>query len=173
MQDAVNTPTSRTELLEAILEGARRNSTATILFHHAVAEHLGLNPSDHKCADLVARAGPMTAGELADLSGLSTGAITGVIDRLEQAGAVRREHDPADRRRVIVSVVEDCPFENEGSAIFESLCSSALEALADYSDEELRLLLDYFARVDEVFRSEAAKLRDLRPEEVGPPQAPR
>src|SRR5216117_3098234 len=96
---AVKPPTTRAELLAALNEAARRQSTATVLFHAAVAERLGLSATDHKYADLIARQGPMTAGELADRAGLTTGAITGVLDRLERAGWVRRERDPHDRRR--------------------------------------------------------------------------
>src|SRR2546427_10347158 len=95
---AVKPPTTRAELLAALNEAARRQSTATVLFHAAVAERLGLSATDHKYADLIARQGPMTAGELADRAGLTTGAITGVLDRLEQAGGGRRERDPHDRR---------------------------------------------------------------------------
>src|SRR5262245_4534642 len=80
-------------------------STATIMFHQAVADRLGLHPTDHKCADILFLKGPLSAGELAELTGLTTGAITGVIDRLEGAGFVRREDDPRDRRRVIVRVL--------------------------------------------------------------------
>src|SRR6476659_7508269 len=85
------------------IEACRRMSTTTLLFHGAVADKLGLNPSDHKCADLVREHGPLTAGRLAELTGLTTGAITGVIDRLERRGWVKRERDPNDRRKVIVA----------------------------------------------------------------------
>jgi DNA-binding MarR family transcriptional regulator len=86
---------------------ARRNSTATVLFHHAVAERLGLGPSDHKCLDLVRERGPLTAAELAALTGLSTGAITGVVGRLERAGFLRREPDPHDGRKQILSMTAE------------------------------------------------------------------
>ena len=79
--------------------------TASIMFHQAVADRLGLNVTDHKCVDLLLLNGPLTAGELAQKTGLTTGAVTAVIDRLERAGFARREDDPHDRRRVIVSVV--------------------------------------------------------------------
>ena len=80
----------------------REISTVTILFHQAIADRLGMNVTDHKCAGILARSGPITAGELARRTGLTTGAITGVIDRLEQAGFARRARDPGDRRRVII-----------------------------------------------------------------------
>src|SRR6516164_9446091 len=92
----------REELLAALNDEFRQLTTATILFHQAIADRLGMNVTDHKCADILLRAGPITAGELAQRTGLTTGAITGVIDRLEKAGFVRRVRDPGDRRRVVV-----------------------------------------------------------------------
>src|SRR3954470_6827245 len=84
------------------MQEMREISTVTILFHQAIADRLGMNVTDHKCAGILARSGPITAGELARLTGLTTGAITGVVDRLEQAGFVRRARDSSDRRRVII-----------------------------------------------------------------------
>src|SRR5579863_9203972 len=92
----------RSELIAALNDEFRQLTTVTILFHQAVADHLGMLVTDHKCADILLRAGPITAGELAERTGLTTGAITGVIDRLEKAGFARRAKDPNDRRRVII-----------------------------------------------------------------------
>jgi DNA-binding transcriptional ArsR family regulator len=90
-------------------ELGREVSARMVMFHQAIAERLGLNATDHKALDLLGRAGPITAGELAELTGLTTGAITGIIDRLEKAGFVRRENDPKDRRRVIIRpLMEKC-----------------------------------------------------------------
>src|SRR5437763_8916157 len=80
----------------------RRHSTAVVLFHHAVAECLGLGPTDHKCLDLLLDRGAMSGSDLAAITGLTTGAITGVVARLEQAGYVRREPDPDDGRKQIL-----------------------------------------------------------------------
>src|SRR5262245_34840645 len=94
----------RATLLDRIgTQLGRELSTRTILFHQAVADVLGVTPTDHKCLDFIAEADhPVTAGELATVTGLTTGAITGVIDRLEAAGLAVRERDPHDRRRVVV-----------------------------------------------------------------------
>src|SRR5262249_45506440 len=79
----------------------RATRLVSVMFHAGVAEQLGLPAPDNKCLALAARGGqPMTAGRIAELSGLSTGAVTGVIDRLERAGYVRRVRDPHDRRKV-------------------------------------------------------------------------
>src|SRR5688500_16476342 len=92
----------RAELLAALTGALRQLSAATVLFHQAVADRLGMNVTDHKCADILEREGALTAGERARRTGLTTGAVTGVIDRLEKAGLARRAADPADRRRVII-----------------------------------------------------------------------
>src|SRR5262245_47194182 len=99
-------PPTRADLMRAIEHQARLGSTQTVLFHTAVAEHLGLNPSDHKVADILHLEGaPISPTRLSELTGLTTGAITGVLDRLEAAGFVAREQDPEDRRRVIIRVL--------------------------------------------------------------------
>src|ERR687893_80249 len=84
---------------ERLAQLARRHSTATVTYHHAVAERLGLGPSDHKCLDLVLQHGELTGTRLAAMTGLTTGAVTGVVPRLEAAGFLRRRPDPDDWRR--------------------------------------------------------------------------
>ncbi len=84
----------------------RRHSTAAVLFHHAIAERLGLGATDHKCFDLLQERGALTGSDLAAITGLTSGAITGVVARLEQAGYVRREPDPKDGRKQILRPVQ-------------------------------------------------------------------
>ena len=79
-----------------------RHSTAVVLFHHAIAECLGLGPEDHKCFYLLRERGPMSGSELVAITGLTSGAITGVVARLEEAGFLRREADPHDGRKQIL-----------------------------------------------------------------------
>src|ERR1043165_7694421 len=87
----------RQRLLQRLEHGARITSAQSILFSQAVADRLKLNSSDLECLDIVMLRGPVTAGELAQATGLTTGAITGLIDRLERAGYVRRARDAEDR----------------------------------------------------------------------------
>src|SRR5574342_463312 len=98
----MSTKTKKRRELEAALNGALRDvSGQGVLYSQAVAERLRINSTDLECLDHISR-GPVTAGRLAELTGLTTGAITGVIDRLERIGLVRREHDPDDRRKPLV-----------------------------------------------------------------------
>lgn len=78
------------------------HSTAVVLFHHAIAERLGLGPADHKCFYLLRERGPLSGSELAAITGLTSGAITGVVARLEKASYLTREPDPRDGRKQIL-----------------------------------------------------------------------
>ena len=93
------------EVIERFAELARELSAATVRFHSRVAHEVGLSNTDYKCLELASTAETaLTAGQIAERAGLSTGAVTGVIDRLERAGFVRRVRDPHDRRKVLVEV---------------------------------------------------------------------
>ncbi|GIN74277.1 putative HTH-type transcriptional regulator YcgE [Bacillus sp. J14TS2] len=134
----------RDELIDDLLNQVKISSTSTIFFHQAIAKHLGLNQTDHKCLELLHRRGSLTAGELAEESNLTTGAITGVIDRLEQAGFARRVKDPNDRRRLLVELVpENIKVIEE---LFESISQWTVQLLDKYTDEELSIILDYVSR---------------------------
>ncbi len=130
---------------------ARETSALTVTLHGRVAERMGLSPTDGKCLDLAVRAeGPVTAGRIAELSGLSTGAVTGVIDRLERAGYVRRVRDPHDRRKVLVEVtIED---ENRFSHLFEGARQTLREVLSRFSPEERAVLERYHRALIEALR---------------------
>jgi DNA-binding MarR family transcriptional regulator len=101
--------------------------------------------------------GPLTAGQLADLTSLTTGAITGVIDRLEQADFARRERDPHDRRKVIIQPNRE--REREILQRFGSLWQGYEELLSTYNDQELAFILDFMNRNVKVTQEATAKLR--------------
>ncbi len=149
----------RAELLAALTGEFRQLSAATVLFHQAVADRLGMGVTDHKCADILERNGPMTAGELAQRTGLTTGAITGVIDRLERAGFVRRAEDPRDRRRVIVEPIVERMQQVIGP-LFESMGRAAAELCARYSTRELAVIRDFTIRASQMALEETRKLRE-------------
>src|SRR5262245_59996472 len=141
---------ARADLVRAILMAGRQSSAGAIMLHQAVADRLGLHPTDHKCADLLCHGGPMAAGDLAERTGLTTGAVTAVIDRLEAAGYVRREADPSDRRRVIVRVI---PSRLRGvGRLFEPLAAAMAELFVRYTDRELATILDFMHHSSEIAR---------------------
>jgi DNA-binding MarR family transcriptional regulator len=149
----------REETIQAIIEKRREMSTETIMFHQNVADVLGLHITDHKCLDLIRQYGAMPAGRLAELTGLTTGAVTGIIDRLEKAGFVRRANDPKDRRRTIIEPVRNKKWERKIEAIFIPFHERMHKLLSSYTDSELAFLLDVLTKSIELTREESKKLR--------------
>ncbi|WP_330271294.1 MarR family transcriptional regulator [Lentzea sp. NBC_00516] len=140
------------EVLERFTWYMREQSALTVMFHTKVAARMGLSATDEKCIDLAMRAeGPITAGRLAELSGLSTGAVTGVIDRLEHAGFVRRVRDPNDRRKVLVEVTVG-DVEKFGQ-LFEEARQSLIEVLGHFGDDELQVIERYLQLQIATFRA--------------------
>ena len=150
---------SREEIIQAIIQKRREMSTETIMFHQNVADVLGLHITDHKCLDLIRQYGAMPAGRLAELTGLTTGAVTGIIDRLEKAGYVRRANDPKDRRRTIIEPVRNKKWERKIEAIFIPFHQRMHKLLSSYSDGELAFLLDVLTKSIELTHEESKKLR--------------
>jgi DNA-binding MarR family transcriptional regulator len=154
---------SRDELVAALNRAMRDASGQGVLYSQAVAERLGINSTDLECLDIIVMRGPVTAGELARATGLTTGAITGVIDRLDRAGFAKREHDAADRRKVLVRALP--AVERRVVPLFKPMERAALSALAAYDDKELALLLDFLLRAHE---AALAAMAMLRAEPTGP-----
>jgi DNA-binding MarR family transcriptional regulator len=147
----------RAELLNELMLAGRQLSTATIMFHQAVADRLGLNLTDHKCVDLLLLNGPLTAGELASLTSLTTGAITAALYRLERAGFVTREDDPDDRRRVIVRPVSGRI--SEISRLFDALAARLGVLSARYKADDLAVIVDFMTRSCADLQESAQELR--------------
>src|SRR6516165_2544034 len=98
--------TGRRKLLNRLWDLGRTMSTQTVFLHQAIAQSVGLNATDTKCIDLMLRGprGSVTAGWLSDMTGLTTGAITHILDRLEKRGFIERLRDTQDRRKIFVRV---------------------------------------------------------------------
>ena len=150
---------SREELIRAIIGKRGEMSTETIMFHQAVADEIGLHITDHKSLDLIRQFGPMPAGRLAELTGLTTGAITGTIDRLEKTGYVRRTSDREDRRKTIVEPAGNKRLERKIELILIPLHERMHKQLSSYSDSELAFLLDALTKSIEQIREESRRLR--------------
>ena len=105
-QDIKRPSEIRDALVHRVIAGISGSHNASDMYHEAYSALLGVNRTDGRCLDIVQRSGPLTAGRLADLAGLTTGAATFAIDRLEKAGYVHRRRDTADRRRVFVEMTD-------------------------------------------------------------------
>jgi DNA-binding MarR family transcriptional regulator len=137
----------------------RELSNAMIFFHEAIASHLGMSAAEWKCLGLLDQHGPSTAGRLAELSGFTTGAITGIVDRLERAGYVRRDPHPHDRRSVVIKPLHLKQMQERVMPIFQSLGRAMALIATHYSTPELTAIASFFREATEVLRSETAKLK--------------
>lgn len=135
---------------------ARRHSTATVLFHHALADRLGLGPTDHKCLDLLCERAPMTASELAAITGLTSGAVTGVVARLERTGRLRREPHPHDRRKQVLRPTPEAV--REVQQVFRAL-PDAGGVLEGFDAHQLAAIAEFLARATELAYRRATLLR--------------
>ncbi|MBB6378894.1 DNA-binding MarR family transcriptional regulator [Pseudonocardia eucalypti] len=148
----------RDALVKAIVERlARQHTTAMVLFHHAVAERLRLGPTDHKCLDLLREREALTGSELAGLTGLTTGAVTGVVARLEKAGYLRREPDPWDRRKQVLRPVPERV--EEIHRVITPLRAEVAELLDRFDAHQLAAIADFLSGTAEIGHRQAAVLR--------------
>ena len=142
------------------LENAlRRSSAQGVIFGQTVANTVGISGSDLECLDFLNLEGRVTAGRLAEVTGLTTGAITGVVDRLEKAGLVRRERDPADRRKVFIATVPENVV--RVGHFYENMQKGMLKLWETYSDAELRLLVGFATKGYETMLSATEELKSM------------
>jgi DNA-binding MarR family transcriptional regulator len=144
------------ELFEELIDEVRMSQVATDRYDQAVADALGANRTDMRCVDVLERQGPITAGALAAAAGLTSGATTTVIDRLERAGFAHRVRDADDRRRVLVALT---PAAHEAAPGYYAEHAKLGERLyRRYSEQQLELLLDFVREGRELNEREAARL---------------
>jgi DNA-binding MarR family transcriptional regulator len=122
---------------------------------------MGINRTDLRCLDILGRAGPMTAGRLAEESKLTNAAVTVVLDRMERAGYMRRVRDTVDRRRVMVDATPKA--HKRAWALYGKIAEKLDDQLERYSDEELELLRDFLRARTEIDLEVAAEFRQRRP----------
>jgi DNA-binding MarR family transcriptional regulator len=148
-------------LLERLNVEVRRHQNAQDMFDEVACERLGINRSDGRCLDIIDLAGRISAGELARQSGLSTGAITTLVDRLERAGYVRRVRDTGDRRRVLVELTDELRV--RAGVIWGPIADEAAAAFDRYSDAELELIVEFLHFGREFLAAHAERVRALPP----------
>ena len=137
-------PSQRERLIETVTQASRESSTMAVFFHTRMAERVGLGATEEKTLSLLGQRGPLTAGEIAAHTGLTTPSVTGLLDRLESKGMVRRVRDPHDRRRVIVEPNQERLAELD--RMFFSVQEAFHEMLDTYSDEQLATIADFLTR---------------------------
>jgi DNA-binding MarR family transcriptional regulator len=142
------------KLLPALNRAVRLFIAGSSLYSQRVAERLGLHPTDMQFLNLLDLLGPLTPGFLAQCSGLSSGGVTVVLDRLEKAGYVRRSSNPDDRRSILVGIVS--ARHRRIMANYDEVQSQFESTLANFSDQELETVLRFFLAANET-----------RPQETG------
>ncbi|GAA4030740.1 hypothetical protein GCM10022232_90810 [Streptomyces plumbiresistens] len=148
----------RERLLEELSTVSRRHMASYALFNQAVADHLGLHPTDLQCLNLLTlEGGPVTTGRVAELTGLTTGSATRLVDRLERAGYVVRQRDAADRRRVLVATVPERIA--EFGRVWDRLGGGWSALFDDLDESQLGLLVDHMRRTTEFSAAQVARLR--------------
>ncbi len=150
---------SRDLIVKAFGDAVRAYQTVNDNFDQAVADHVGMNRTDARCIDLIDQAGGMTAGELARAAGLTTGAVTAVVDRLEAAGLARRVADPADRRRVRIEATDR--LWEVTQPLIGPMVDESMAILDDYSDEELERFTEFLRRAIELQARHVERVRAL------------
>ncbi|MEU0368856.1 MarR family transcriptional regulator [Streptomyces sp. NPDC006283] len=150
---------TRGELVAEVTAAAQRHHAAYVLFNQAMAEHLGLHPTDLQCVSLLAlEPGPRTTGEIAELTGLTSGSATRLVDRLQKAGLAERHPDTHDRRKMLVTLAAGRSPEIE--AAWDAPGEAFGRALDDFTDEELTVIERYLRRTTDVGTEQTARLRD-------------
>jgi len=145
------------KLVAQVIRGAREFSIGTVVFHRAVGHVLGVNVTDMKCLDMMAQQKVATPSQLAAHTGLSSGATTAMIDRLEKAGLVERRSHPKDRRGTILILTQQA--KRKLPSLFGSL-GAAMEALvSSYPQSDLVVLNDFFAKARILWLKERATLQ--------------
>ena len=153
----------RAALTTAFAASLRRTGSLIQLMGQAAADRIGINATDLNCLNLLSFSGQMTAGQLAKATGLSTASITGVIDRLEETGFVRRERDAADRRRVVVRLVTEHALRDVAS-VFVPMARAWQHLARQYSDDELRLIVGFYGQMEQILREHITRIREDRPD---------
>jgi DNA-binding MarR family transcriptional regulator len=139
----------------------RKFATALVVFHEAVGKLVGLSSVERKCIDVLQQLGPVTAGAIAEHTGLTTGAVTGLVDRLENAGYVQRARDPHDRRKVVVQLLPNEQMDALMATAFGPFVEDMANIGARYSDAELRAIADWIHRTTDTLVANTRRIMNL------------
>lgn len=172
--DRVTPPTRA----DGVLLG-REFITAVVVFHESVGRVLGVTAVERKCLDVLSRKGPMTAGAIAEHTGLTSGAVTGLVERLRKAGYVDRASDPADRRRVLVSLRPNTRLDEVLPKVFGPLGADMAEVNSHFDQGELAAIADFLRRTTDVLVKHTTRVNhgigaepDVAPDPPEPRQSP-
>ena len=155
---------SRAELMSAAALEARLNQNSYDRFEDAVAGYFGVNRTAMRCLEVLDRLGQQTAGELATQTGLTSGAVTAMLDRLERADLVQRRPDATDRRRVLVQLTDKA---RQLAAEIYGPFIGEMARFEQYTDDELRLIEQFMRVASQTLDQHAERIEQLRRDKAG------
>ncbi len=141
-----------------VIRGAREYGISSVLFRHAIGERLGVNVTDMECLGVLFFKGTASPGELAMHTGLSSGATTAMLDRLQKSGLIVRQPNPNDGRGALIAVAPDAA--QKVGPMFAPIRDAQNELLASYSKQELQLLIDFFGKLTAIWEAERKNLAE-------------
>ncbi len=148
---------TKTDLRDRVILGAREYGISTLLFRHMIAGRLGVNVTDMECLGLLFFKGLATPSELARHTGLTSGATTAMLDRLERSGLIERRPNPKDRRGTLIVLV------NSGAEKvvpwFKSVRKAQDELVSSYSESQLELIAGFLERSVKMWEDERKRLK--------------
>jgi MarR family transcriptional regulator, organic hydroperoxide resistance regulator len=165
------TQSNKKSVSAALVHQLRHFIAGVILYNQRVADELGMNPTDMQCIHLLELMGPLTPGKLAECTGLTTGGITVVLDRLEKAGYTRRERNPGDRRSVLIHL--ESGTLNQIGVHYADINAQVAAFLSTYPEQDLKTVLAFLTRINSIrttpppdgkTRLSAARYRASKPE---------
>jgi DNA-binding MarR family transcriptional regulator len=148
---------NKRRVFEELIDEVQRSQLATDRYDQAVADAAGLNRTDMRCLDVLGREGPVTAGRLAEATGLTSGAMTTALDRLERAGFARRTRDAVDRRRVLVEMTPLA--QREAGRFYGAHMAHSERLYKRYDEQQLELLLEFTRESRELNETQAEQLK--------------
>jgi DNA-binding MarR family transcriptional regulator len=149
---------TQTDLKKRALNAVREYGVQLTLFRNAMSESAGLNPTDMECIRLLFLKGVSTPSELSRHTGLTSGATTAMLDRLERAGLIERRPNPDDRRGTLIVPAKSSA--EKASAWFESARKAQDELISGYSEKELEIISDAFERFTKLWEHEREKIQN-------------
>src|SRR5215471_8586602 len=150
------TQSKKEDLKRQVIRGAREYGFGSVLFRHVIGEMLGVNATDMECLGVILFKGFTTPSELAQYTGLSSGATTAMLDRLEKSELIARRPNPQDRRSTHIVLVKETAAKL--APFFASLREAQDQIVSSYSELELELLVDFFTRSVAMWEEERKKL---------------
>lgn len=155
---------NRSELLQCLFKTMQDSGNANILLVNAIANRVGLSATEFECMSVVSDHGPMTAGELAKRCGITSGGLTGLVDRMVRMKFLKRQADEKDRRRVLISLVENPEASKKVIDMYAPLTNLFQAQIDKLTDDQLRVMLDFHLKMNEAMVQVTENLAQLHPE---------